>query len=206
MRNAVEIRSHVDKTLLTAGVDEAGCGCWAGHLVVASVIMPKDHGIAGINDSKVLSEKKREELFPKIIEKAIDYAIILIEPQEIDTLNILEARMEGFRRSLLALKKVDYAIIDGNRLPKNMDLDMDYIVDGDALYTEIGCASILAKVTRDRLITEQALLYPGYGFEKHKGYGTKLHSEMLQKLGVTPIHRQSYKPIQKVLALQAQKA
>lgn len=203
MRNAIEIRKKVDQTQLIAGVDEAGCGCWAGHLVVASVIMPKDHGIVGINDSKVLSERKREQLFPQIIEKAIDYAIILIEPKEIDQLNILEARMEGFRRSLKALKKVDYAIIDGNRLPKGMDLDMDYVVDGDSLYTEIGCASILAKVTRDRLITEQSLQYPGYGFEKHKGYGTKLHVEMLEKLGVTDIHRQSYKPIKKILALHA---
>lgn len=164
-----------------------GASPLCGDLVVAAVILDPNKPIIGLNDSKKLSEKKREELFPQIIEKAIDYLIIHITPQEIDSINIFEARMLGMKRTIEALKKVEYVLIDGNKIPKGLLVESDF--------QEIGAASILAKVTRDRQIVEQAKLYPQYFFEKHKGYGTKIHLEMLQKYGPCDIHRKSYKPV-----------
>ena len=190
-----EIRYKVTQTVYTGGCDEAGAGCWSGDLLVAAVILDPNNPIVGLNDSKKLSEKKREELYPQIIEKALDYCIIHISPQEIDDSNILACRMDGMRRAIEGLKRIDYAIIDGNRLPKGLTVEANYIIEGDAKFEAIGAASILAKVTRDRMITEQAKLYPQYGFEKHKGYGTKIHMEALAIHGPCIIHRMSYKPV-----------
>ncbi len=167
-----------------------------GDLVVAAVILDPKNPIEGLNDSKKLTEKKRESLYPQIIEKALDYCIVHISPKEIDELNIFQARMEGFRRAVSGLKKVDYAIIDGNKIPSGMNVETDCLIGGDAILECISAASILAKVTRDRQVVEQSKLYPNYGLEKHKGYGTKVHMEALKKYGpIEGFHRFSYQPV-----------
>lgn len=195
MRNEQEIKSKVIETLYSAGCDEAGAGCGASDLLVAAVILDPNKPISGLNDSKKLTEKKRELLYPEIIEKALDYCIIHISPQEVDSLNIFQARMEGFRRAIAGLKMVDYAIIDGNKIPSGLTVDTDFLIKGDSILQCISAASILAKVTRDRLMIAQSILYPEYGFEKHKGYLTKDHLEALVKYGPCEIHRMSYKPV-----------
>lgn len=195
MRNEQEIKQKIIETLYSAGCDEAGAGCGASDLVVASVILDPKNPVSGLNDSKKLTEKKRELLYPEIIEKALDYCIIHISPKEIDDINILQSRMEGFRRSIEGLKKVEYAIIDGNKIPSGLIVDTDFLIKGDSIIQCISAASILAKVTRDRLMVEQAKLYPEYGFEKHKGYLTKDHLAALAKYGPCEIHRMSYKPV-----------
>lgn len=195
MRNEEQIKTKIEETLYSAGCDEAGAGCGASDLLVAAVILDPNKPITGLNDSKKLTEKKREALYPEIIEKALDYCIIHISPQEIDKINILEARMEGFRRAIAGLKRVDYAIIDGNKIPDELKVEADYLVEGDAKIACISAASILAKVTRDRLMVEQAKLYPNYGFEKHKGYLTKDHLEALKQYGPCEIHRMTYKGV-----------
>jgi len=197
MRSEEQIKNKVTETLYSAGCDEAGAGCGASDLLVAAVILDPNKPILGLNDSKKLTEKKRELLYPEIIEKALDYCIVHISPKEVDSLNIFQARMEGFRRAIAGLKKVDYAIIDGNKIPSGLTVDTDFLIKGDSLLQCISAASILAKVTRDRLMIEQSILYPEYGFEKHKGYLTKDHLEALIKYGPCEIHRMSYKPIQK---------
>lgn len=163
--------------------------------MVAAVILDPNNPITGLNDSKKLTEKKRELLYPEIIEKALDYCIVHISPKEVDSLNIFQARMEGFRRAIAGLRKVDYVIIDGNKIPSGLTVDTDFLIKGDSLLQCISAASILAKVTRDRLMIEQSILYPEYGFEKHKGYLTKDHLEALVKYGPCEIHRMSYRPI-----------
>jgi ribonuclease HII len=190
-----EIFDKIKNLQYIAQVDESGAGCLSGNLVVAAVILDPDNPIEGLNDSKKLTEKKREKLFSQIIEKALEYSIITISPKEIDDSNILAMRMEGMKRAVNSLKNVEYALIDGNRLPEGLIVPADYIIKGDAKSEGIAAASILAKVTRDRQIVEAAKLYPQYGFEKHKGYGTKTHKEALEKYGVCEIHRMSYKPV-----------
>lgn len=187
----------IKETLYTACVDECGAGPLCGDLVVAAVILDPNKPILGLDDSKKLTEKKRELLYPEIIEKAIDYCIVHITPKEIDEINILQARMLGMKKAIEGLKKVDYAVIDGNRIPKGLMVDADFVIKGDSKVAGISAASILAKVTRDRQITEQSIIYPGYGFEKHKGYGTKQHLEALDKLGPCEIHRFTYEPVKK---------
>ncbi len=195
MDNENKIREKIKNLTFYAGCDEAGAGCGASDLLVAAVILDPNNPIEGLNDSKKLTEKKREDLYPQIIEKALDYCIINVSPKEIDSINILQARMEGFRRAINGLKKVDYAIIDGNKIPNNMNIETDYLIKGDEKLACISAASILAKVTRDRLMIEQSKLYPVYNFEKHKGYLTKDHLEALKKYGPCEIHRLSYKPV-----------
>jgi len=190
-----QIKAKVDLNIYSAGLDEAGAGCGASDLLVAAVILDPKNPIEGLNDSKKLTEKKRELLYPEIIEKALDYCIVHISPKEVDSLNIFQARMEGFRRAIAGLKRVDYAVIDGNKIPSGLTVDTDFLIKGDSLLQCISAASILAKVTRDRLMIEQSILYPEYGFEKHKGYLTKDHLEALIKHGPCEIHRMSYKPI-----------
>lgn len=196
MRTEQQIKDKIIQTLYSSGLDEAGAGPGAGNLLVAAVILDPTKPIQGLTDSKKLSEKKREELYPEIIEKALDYAIVHITPQEIDTLNILQARMEGFRRAVAQLKQVHYAVIDGNKIPDGLTVEADYLVKGDLLIPAISAASILAKVTRDRLMVESAKLYPQYGFEKHKGYLTAAHLLALQLHGpIENFHRYSYAPV-----------
>ena len=195
MRNEEQIKSKIIETLYSAGCDEAGAGCGASDLLVAAVILDPNNPVKGLNDSKKLTEKKRELLYPEIIEKALDYYIVHISPKEVDSLNIFQARMEGFRRAITGLKRVDYAVIDGNKIPSELTVDTDFLIKGDSIIQCISAASILAKVTRDRLMIEQSILYPKYGFEKHKGYLTKEHLQALVKYGPCEIHRMSYKPV-----------
>lgn len=177
---------------IICGVDEAGRGPLSGPVCAAAVVLPKGHIIEGVNDSKKISEKKRELLYDKIIEEAEDYSIAMASPQEIDEINILEATFLAMKRAIDGLKtKPDYVMIDGNRMPK-IDIDGETIVKGDGRSASIAAASILAKVTRDRYMLEMAKKYPEYKFEKHKGYGTKLHYEMLDKYGPCEIHRQTF--------------
>ena len=174
------------------GVDEAGRGPLAGPVCAAAVILPPDTIIEGVNDSKKLSEKKREELFDVVIDTALSYCIAFGSVEEIEEHNILATTMMTMKRAVEGLDvKADYAIIDGNRMP-DLDIPGNFVVKGDANSMSIAAASILAKVSRDRLMLEYAKAYPEYCFEKHKGYGTKLHNEMILKYGPSDIHRMSF--------------
>lgn len=174
------------------GIDEAGRGPLAGPVYAAAVILPMDLEIDGLNDSKKLSEKKREALFDVICEKAISYSIGIATEEEIDDINILNATFLAMRRAVDGLSiKPDYALIDGNQHP-GLSISDETVVKGDGKSMSIAAASILAKVSRDRFMLEIAEKYPEYCFDKHKGYGTKLHYEMIEKYGVSPVHRRSF--------------
>lgn len=174
------------------GVDEAGRGPLAGPVCAAAVILPEGVIIDGVNDSKKLSEKKRESLFDVIREQALSYSIAYATVDEIEEINILNATMLAMHRAIDGLDiKADYAMIDGNKIPP-LDIDAECIVKGDAKSMSIACASILAKVSRDRLLYKYAEEYPMYGFDKHKGYGTKVHREAILKYGSCPYHRKSF--------------
>lgn len=177
---------------LIAGVDEVGRGPLAGPVCVASVMMPLDDIIEGVDDSKKISEKKRDLLFEQIKEKAICYSIQMVDEQTIDEINILEATKLAMKRAIEGLEiKPDIVLVDAiSKLDTNVEIRG--IVKGDALSYSIGCASILAKVTRDRLMCELAKEYPEYGFEKHKGYGTKQHIDALKEYGPCVYHRLSF--------------
>lgn len=178
---------------LVCGIDEAGRGPLAGPVYAAAVILPLGFEIDGLNDSKKISEKKREQLFDVICEKAVDYSIGIATEQEIDEINILNATFLAMHRAVEGLKtKPDYALIDGNQYPKIPFVMEETVVKGDAKVMSIAAASILAKVSRDRFMLEKAKEYPQYQFEKHKGYGTKLHYEMLKEYGPSPIHRMTF--------------
>lgn len=178
--------------LRIAGVDEAGRGPLAGPVYAAAAILPRGVRIDGINDSKKLSEKKREELFEIITRVAEDYAIFSVDERVIDEINILNATYRAMNGAVGALKGApDYVIIDGNSI-KGMEIPHETVVKGDARSISVAAASILAKVARDRYITEMAKKYPEYGFEKHKGYGTKAHTDALLKHGICPIHRKTF--------------
>ncbi len=177
---------------LVVGLDEAGRGPLAGPLVVAGVVFPEGYDSGDINDSKQLTEKKREALYDIIIRDALFYEIKIVEPEEIDRLNILEADRKAMTE--IALKApVDIVLTDAVDL--YIDKKVISLIKGDTLSCNIAAASILAKVTRDRIMYEYDRIYPEYGFARHKGYGTKAHLEALEKYGVTPIHRRSYRPV-----------
>lgn len=174
------------------GVDEAGRGPLAGPVCAAAVILPEGVVIDGVNDSKKLTEKKREALFDVIREQALAYSIAYATVDEIEKINILNATMLAMRRAVDGLSvKADYAMIDGNKIPE-LNIDAECIVKGDARSMSIACASILAKVSRDRLLYKYAEEYPMYGFDKHKGYGTKAHREAILEYGPCPYHRKSF--------------
>lgn len=175
---------------LIAGIDEAGRGPLAGPVVVASVIMPLDNPIDGINDSKKLSAKKRDMLYDKIIAQAIDMYIAIISAQTIDEINILNATKRGMLDCINGLKQVDCVLIDAVKLDTNVKTVS--IIHGDALSYSIAAASIVAKVTRDRLMLDYDKQYPQYNFAKHKGYGTAEHIKLLKEHGACPIHRRSF--------------
>ena len=177
---------------LICGVDEAGRGPLAGPVCAAAVILPEGVSIEGINDSKKLSEKKREKLFDAIIDTALAYSIQFVEPNVIDDINIRQATSLAMHNAVDGLQqKADYVIIDGNdRIA--YDIPYEYVIKGDAKSQSIAAASILAKVSRDRLMVELDEKYPQYGFAKHKGYGTKDHMESIQKYGVSEVHRKSF--------------
>ena len=174
------------------GVDEAGRGPLAGPVCAAAVILPKGEIIEGVNDSKKLTQKKREALYDVIKEKAVAYSIAFALVEEIEEMNILNATMLAMKRAVDGLDiPADYAMIDGNKIP-NLNIPSEYVIKGDANSMSIAAASILAKVTRDRLCADYEKEYPQYGFAKHKGYGTKLHREMILKYGPCKIHRMSF--------------
>ena len=177
---------------IVCGVDEAGRGPLAGPVCAAAVILPPNIDIPGLNDSKKLSDKKRRELYPIIKEKALAYGIAFADHNEIDEINILQATYLAMERAIAQLaEKPDIALIDGNRA-KDFGLPVQTVVHGDSLSASIAAASVLAKVTRDNLMLEMAEKYPGYGFEIHKGYGTKAHYAALEAMGACPIHRMTF--------------
>ena len=188
----LEEELYAEGAKLICGIDEAGRGPLAGPVCAAAVILPRGLEIPGLDDSKKLSEKKREELFEQIKEKALCYGIAFADVEEIEELNILGATFLAMNRAFEMLSlKPDIALVDGNRDP-GLGLDTRLIVKGDSRCADIAAASILAKVTRDRYMLEMDRLYPQYHFEKHKGYGTKLHYEALREFGPSPIHRPSF--------------
>lgn len=178
-----------------AGVDEAGRGPLIGSVVAAAVILDPNNPIQGLNDSKKLSEKKREKLFVEIQEKALAWSIAEATHQEIDELNILNATLLAMQRAVAGLSITpDKVLVDGDKKP-HLAMDCEAVVGGDALHAEISAASILAKVTRDRQMLDMDQQYPEYQFAKHKGYPTKVHLEKIEQYGVLPEHRRSYRPV-----------
>lgn len=187
---------------LLCGVDEVGRGPLAGPVVVAACILPPFLRIKGINDSKKLSEKKREELYKLIIKEAIAYNIVFISEKEIDELNIYQATKKGMLEAIKGLSQTpDYCLIDAMPLSE-LEIPHNSVIHGDARCASIAAASILAKVTRDHYMEKMDVKYPNYGFKKHKGYGTKMHLEALEKYGPCKIHRKTYQPVSKYFSKQ----
>lgn len=187
--NAVKLKGFK----LVCGVDEAGRGPLAGPVCAAAVILPENAVVEGLNDSKKLSEKKREALYDVIKEKAIAFCVAYGTIEEIETLNILQATFLAMNRAIDGLAvKPDFALIDGNRVPKDIKIPCETVVKGDGKSMSVAAASVLAKVTRDRLMLEYDKKYPEYDFKKHKGYGTKEHTELIKKYGPCEIHRMSF--------------
>ena len=188
--------------MIIAGVDEAGRGPLVGSVVAAAVILDPNNPIQGLNDSKKLTEKKREKLFVEIQEKALAWSIAEATHTEIDELNILQATFLAMNRAVNNLKiQPSKVIVDGNQIPKGMSISCEAIVGGDASHAEISAASILAKVARDRQMKALDEKYPVFGFAKHKGYPTKAHFEAITSHGVIDEHRRSDAPVKKALAL-----
>lgn len=185
--------------LVVAGVDEVGRGPLAGPVTAAAVVLDPDSIPDGLDDSKKLTAKRREQLFGLILANS-DYCIAHASVEEIDDINILQASHLAMCRAIEGLKfPADFALIDGNRLPRDLTIKAQTIIKGDAKSVSIAAASIIAKVTRDRLMTALSREFPGYGWETNAGYGTKTHLEGLKRLGVTPHHRRSFKPIHNIL-------
>ena len=179
-----------------AGVDEVGRGPLAGAVVTAAVILDPNNPIEGLADSKKLTEKQRERLDPLIKQHALAWALGRSEPEEIDQINILQATLEAMKRAVEGLSIMPtHALVDGNQAP-NLNCPVTTVIKGDQSEPAIAAASIIAKVARDREMADMELKYPGYGFAKHKGYPTKQHQQALIELGVTDIHRRSFKPVQ----------
>jgi ribonuclease HII len=180
-----------------AGIDEVGRGPLAGPVVAAAVILPQDFYLAGLNDSKKLSEVKRNEFYEVIREKADSIGIGMIDAEQIDIINIYEATKKAMHQAVANLRiKPDYLLIDAMKL--NTPYPQESIIKGDSRSVSIAAASIIAKVTRDKLMKDYALIYPGYGFDQNAGYGTKRHLEGLGQYGVTPIHRKSFAPVRDI--------
>jgi len=189
-------------SLLVAGVDEAGRGPLAGPVAVAAVILREGHALDGLDDSKRLTEARREALYPQIIASALAWRVEFVECDEIDRLNILQATLAGMCRALRALSPAaQLARIDGNQMPRDLPCPAETVVGGDGLEPAIMAASILAKVSRDRLMRELHLKYPQYGFDRHKGYASREHLAALEAHGPCPVHRRSFMPVQMSLTL-----
>lgn len=189
---AIEDACKEEGYRLICGVDEAGRGPLAGPVCAAAVILPKGLVIPGLNDSKKLSDKRRRELFPIIQQEAVSFGIAFASQEEIDEINILQATFLAMRRAMEQLNpQPEFALIDGNR-ETDFGVPCKTVIKGDSLSANIAAASVLAKVTRDNWMMEAAEKYPGYGFEIHKGYGTKAHYAALEKLGPCPIHRRTF--------------
>ena len=188
--------------VVVAGVDEAGRGPLAGPVVVAAVILPEKYDLEQLDDSKRLSAKKREWLAPRIEAQAVAFSVVFVEVEEIDRVNILQATLSGMQRAVNTLEPAPgRALIDGNRAP-SLPCEVKTIIGGDRLVASISAASVLAKVYRDRTMQAMHRQYPGYGFDRHKGYPTAHHLERLNTLGPCPIHRTSFAPVRRAIALQ----
>ena len=195
MEKELEIRAKGFTAV--CGIDEAGRGPLAGPVVAAAVILPEDIQLPGVNDSKKITEKKREILFDFVKEHALAYGIGEASETEIDEINILQATFLAMRRAVEALQiPADYALVDGNRI-QGLPVPAETVIGGDGKVLSIAAASILAKVTRDRYMRDMAAQYPEYGFEKHKGYGTKAHYAAIEQYGICPLHRKTF--LKKVL-------
>lgn len=203
MKTEEEIKIRIENTELVIYLDECAAGVLCGPLYVCGLVIKKEDlaKLSGVNDSKKLTEKKRAELCPKIVELAVDYEIIKITPQEVDTLNVFQARMEGFRRAIEILSKrtgANYAIIDGNKKPENTTVETDVLIKADAILPGVSCASIIAKHSHTLYIEElcKEELYKKYGLANHKGYGTKVHMEALKTYGpIEGFHRKTFKGV-----------
>jgi len=184
---------------IVAGVDEVGRGPWAGPVTACAVVLDPDNIPEGLNDSKKLTAKIREYLFQQIVQSA-DVSIAHVSVTEIDRINILQASLLAMENAVAGLSKpADFVLIDGNKTPKNLNCASEAIIKGDAKSSSIAAASIVAKVTRDRMMVALSQQFPGYGWETNAGYGTKQHQEGLKALGVTAHHRRSFKPIHNML-------
>lgn len=184
-------RKYADKQFI-CGVDEVGRGPFAGPVMAGAVILPADCEILYLNDSKKLSPKRREALYDEIVSKALAWSVARVEPERIDEINILQATFEAMREAVSKLdKRPDIILVDAVHIPE-LDIPQESIVKGDAKSLSIAAASIVAKVTRDRVMEEYAALYPGYGFERNMGYGTAEHRDALRTRGATPIHRKTF--------------
>lgn len=179
------------------GCDEAGRGPMAGPLVAAGVILPVNYKLDGLDDSKKLTPKKREKLYEIIKKDALYYEIEVISVEDVDMMNVYSASKEAMTRCVMRMPQTDYVLTDC--MPLDINLPILSLIKGDAKSASIAAASVLAKVTRDRLMDELDLVYPQYGFKKHKGYVTKLHLEMLEKYGISPVHRKSFAPVKSVI-------
>ena len=189
---AIEHEMQAKGYRVVCGCDEAGAGPLAGAVFAAAVVLPEEYDLPYLTDSKKLSEKRREVLFDQIREQAVAWAIASVDEKEIDEINILNARLKAMDLAIHKLDPLpDYALIDGNR-NKGITIPNHTVIKGDSLSASISAASILAKVARDRYMLEMAAKYPEYKFEQHKGYGTKLHYEMLREYGPSPIHRLTF--------------
>lgn len=189
----IEKEYHKKGIQTICGIDEAGRGPLAGPVVVAAVIMPEDSMIEGVNDSKKISEKKREKLYEEITSQAISWSVGIIHQQEIDEINILNATKKGLTEALKDLKpKPDMILVDALTGMDTLGIPYQSIIKGDAKSYSIAAASIIAKVTRDRMMREWDTVYPMYGFEKHKGYGTKEHIDAIREYGICPLHRKTF--------------
>ncbi|MDD3570577.1 MAG: ribonuclease HII [Lachnospiraceae bacterium] len=190
--SAYEKECYLNGCTYVAGIDEVGRGPLAGPVVTAVVILKQGAMIEGINDSKKLSEAKREELYDIIVKEAVDYSIGIVSPAEIDEINILQATYKAMQQCIVGLKiKPDYILVDAVTIP-NIEIKQKGIIKGDAKSISIGAASIMAKVTRDRLMKDYAEIFPGYDFEQNKGYGSHKHIEAIKQIGICPIHRRSF--------------
>lgn len=191
------LKPYMMEGVMEAGCDEAGRGCLSGPVCCAAVVLPPDFSNDLLNDSKQLTAKQRERLRPIIEREALAWGVVMVEPEEIDRINILNASITGMQRALDALGVVpEHVIVDGNRFRPWRDVPYHTVVKGDATYMSIAAASVLAKTHRDELMSRLAADYPGYGWERNMGYPTKEHLEALLRLGLTPHHRKSYAPCQ----------
>lgn len=189
------LRPFLKAGRIEAGCDEAGRGCLAGPVACAAVILPPDFDCPGLDDSKKLSEKKRDLLRPIIESEALAWSVVFVEPEEIDHINILNASITGMQRALDGLEpRPDHILVDGNRFRPYQDIPFTTVVKGDATFMSIAAASVLAKTHRDALMMRLAEEWPGYEWEKNKGYPTRSHREALLRLGITPLHRRSFGP------------
>jgi len=194
----LETELRISGKEIIAGIDEVGRGPWAGPVTACAVILDPNNIPDGLNDSKVLTAKRREQLFDLIMDSA-QVSCVHVEVTEIDQVNILQATFRAMERAVSHLPIPNHILVDGNKLPPNLPSQATAIVKGDAKSASIAAASIIAKVTRDRLMSDLSEVYPGYGWEKNAGYGTKMHQLGLLNHGVTPHHRRSFKPIHNIL-------